>query len=438
MATKHEQVIDYIRKIPVNHEISVRRIARDLSVSEGTAYRGIKAAEMKGLVKTKDRVGTVRIEQSLAYRHQNISVRDVVALTDAKILGGSLGLDYVVQDFIVGAMKEESIISYLKENLLLITGNRENVQKLSLNHGIPVIITGGFQTTQEVIDLADEKKIPIVSVTYDTYSVVKIINKVLSERAVQRNLVLVEDIYVPLKKAKFLRENETVAEYWELSRRTTHSRYPVVNDEGEVVGVVSAKDLFNTTPFTSIHSIMTKNPLVAKLNMSVASVTQLMLWDNLEMVPVVNEENQLVGLMSRQDVLYTMQFTRQSSDNDYRLEALINDKIKSLTTDEGQTYYQFTSDGSFGSNLGTLSETLLGAIIAFVGHRYVYEQFNEFGVLEAFNYFYFEAVDFNKSIQIYPELIYQTRRNCKLSIIVKYGKAKIASAVISLNMLIEK
>lgn len=200
MATKHEQVIDYIRKIPVNHEISVRRIARDLSVSEGTAYRGIKAAEMKGLVKTKDRVGTVRIEQSLAYRHQNISVRDVVALTDAKILGGSLGLDYVVQDFIVGAMKEESIISYLKENLLLITGNRENVQKLSLNHGIPVIITGGFQTTQEVIDLADEKKIPIVSVTYDTYSVVKIINKVLSERAVQRNLVLVEDIYVPLKK----------------------------------------------------------------------------------------------------------------------------------------------------------------------------------------------------------------------------------------------
>ncbi|MDK7294437.1 thioesterase, partial [Streptococcus pasteurianus] len=45
MTTKHEQVIQYIKDLPVDHSISVRSLARNLDVSQGTAYRGIKEAE---------------------------------------------------------------------------------------------------------------------------------------------------------------------------------------------------------------------------------------------------------------------------------------------------------------------------------------------------------------------------------------------------------
>ena len=45
MATKHEQILKYIDELPVGEKISVRQIAKDLTVSEGTAYRAIKDAE---------------------------------------------------------------------------------------------------------------------------------------------------------------------------------------------------------------------------------------------------------------------------------------------------------------------------------------------------------------------------------------------------------
>ena len=37
--TKHEQILRYIESLKVGNKISVRKIAKDMEVSEGTAYR---------------------------------------------------------------------------------------------------------------------------------------------------------------------------------------------------------------------------------------------------------------------------------------------------------------------------------------------------------------------------------------------------------------
>ena len=63
MATKHEQIIQYIESMPVGEKLSVRTIAKNMGMSEGTAYRAIKEAENNGLVSTIERVGTIRIER---------------------------------------------------------------------------------------------------------------------------------------------------------------------------------------------------------------------------------------------------------------------------------------------------------------------------------------------------------------------------------------
>lgn len=57
VATKHEQILKYIENLAVGEKISVRKIAKNLSVSEGTAYRAIKDAEIIGFVSTIKRVG---------------------------------------------------------------------------------------------------------------------------------------------------------------------------------------------------------------------------------------------------------------------------------------------------------------------------------------------------------------------------------------------
>ena len=62
-ATKHEQIIKYIESLPVGTKVSVRQVAKDLDVSEGTAYRAIKTAENTGLVSSIPKVATIRIEK---------------------------------------------------------------------------------------------------------------------------------------------------------------------------------------------------------------------------------------------------------------------------------------------------------------------------------------------------------------------------------------
>ena len=42
MSTKHNRIIEYIKQLEVGTRISVRKIAQQLGVSEGTAYRAIK------------------------------------------------------------------------------------------------------------------------------------------------------------------------------------------------------------------------------------------------------------------------------------------------------------------------------------------------------------------------------------------------------------
>ena len=63
MTTKHEQIIAHIESLDVGSKISVRQIAKELAVSEGTAYRAIKEAENLGFVSTIERVGTIRIKR---------------------------------------------------------------------------------------------------------------------------------------------------------------------------------------------------------------------------------------------------------------------------------------------------------------------------------------------------------------------------------------
>lgn len=92
MATKHEQILTYIDSLPVGEKISVRRIAKEMKVSEGTAYRAIKEAENKGFVSTIERVGTIRIEQKKKENIEKLTYAEVVNVIDGQVLGGRAGL----------------------------------------------------------------------------------------------------------------------------------------------------------------------------------------------------------------------------------------------------------------------------------------------------------------------------------------------------------
>lgn len=113
MATKHEEIIHYLENLPIGRKVSVRALARNLKVSEGTAYRAIKSAELSGLVATIERVGTVRIEKDRPKKLDELSFADILDLIDGSVLGGGKGVDKTLKKFVIGAMTETAMIPYL-------------------------------------------------------------------------------------------------------------------------------------------------------------------------------------------------------------------------------------------------------------------------------------------------------------------------------------
>ncbi|OAA86787.1 Bacterial regulatory protein, gntR family [Clostridium ljungdahlii] len=113
--SKHEDIIKYILSLETGTKISVRSIASELGVSDGTAYRAIKDSDSLGIVTTIPRVGTVRIEKVEKKNMESLTYGEVINIVDGSLLGGKNGVHKVLHRFIIGAMTIEAMKQYIKK-----------------------------------------------------------------------------------------------------------------------------------------------------------------------------------------------------------------------------------------------------------------------------------------------------------------------------------
>ncbi|MCL6631123.1 MAG: CBS domain-containing protein [Alicyclobacillus herbarius] len=305
MTTKHEQILEYIQNLQVGERISVRGIARELGVSEGTAYRAIKEAELRGWVSSIDRIGTVRIDRQERRDIERLTFAEVVGIVEGTVLGGRDGLHKTLHKFVIGAMQLPDIVRYITPGSLMLVGNREQVQRLSLEHGAAVLITGGFEASEEVQRLANERKLPLLSCSYDTFTTASLINRAIYDRLIKKDILYVKDIVVRRSLAT-LRPEQTVRDYLSLVESTGHARIPVIDEHRRLVGILTARDVAEAKPEARVEEYMRRHPFSVSPNATVASAAHRMVWEGIELLPVV-EQRRLVGVVSRQDVIKALQ-----------------------------------------------------------------------------------------------------------------------------------
>ncbi|MGH2015375.1 DRTGG domain-containing protein [Aerococcus urinaeequi] len=437
MATKHEQIIQYIQNLPIDSKISVRSIARNLKVSEGTAYRAIKSAENLHLVATKERVGTVRIEENENRRMHHLTIEEIIKVTDCQVLGGASGLSRQVRKFIIGAMEADGMRRYIEPDSLIIVGNRDEIQRIALENDVAVLISGGFKPSETIVDLANKREVPLLSVNFDTYATATLINKAMIERSMQKDILLVEDIYIPLEQTQFLYTDDTITAYRQLSENSGHTRFPICERDGKLAGILTAKDILDFTPDTHLAKAMTPTPISAKKPMSVASITHMMIWDGLEILPVVDEEDYLQGILSRQDVLRTLQYTQQTEQSENRIEMLLADKLKFVDQNEDMTKarYRFLSDVSLTNDFGALSNALQHSIIQLSVKQFVKKMQDKSIVVDKVNAYYLKLVPLQSTIDIVLEFLDVSRRSMEIDITVYHGKQVMTKALASVKTL---
>lgn len=438
LATKHVQILQYIDELPVGDKISVRQIAKALNVSEGTAYRAIKDAENKGYVSTIERVGTIRIERKKKENIEKITFAEVINIVDGQVLGGRSGLHKTLNKFVIGAMKLEAMMRYTGAGNLLIVGNRTNAHELALTAGAAVLITGGFDTEDYVKKLADELALPVISTSYDTFTVATMINRAIYDQLIKKEIVVVEDILTPLEKTIYLRTDQKISDWYRLNRETLHSRFPVVDQNLRVQGMVTSKDIIGHKEETSIDKIMTRNPMTVGGKTSVASSAHMMVWEGIEVLPVVDESNHLQGMISRQDVLKALQMIQRQPQVGETLDDIVTNQLMLIQgRPKGEEVYRCDVTPQMTNHLGTISYGVLTTIVSEAASRVLRSTKKGDLVVENMTIYYIKPVQIDSTLEIFPKVLEVGRKFGKVDVEV-YNEGVLVGKAMMMCQLIDR
>ncbi len=433
MTTKHHQIIRYIEGLEVGTKISVRQIAKDLDVSEGTAYRAIKEAETKGLVSTIERVGTIRIETKVKENIERLTFAEVVNIVDGHVLGGRGGLHKTLQRMVIGAMRLEDMMKYVDPGSLLIVGNRDRAHLLAMKAGSAVLITGGFDAKEEVKQLADEKQLPLISSAYDTFTVASMINRAIYDRLIKKDIVMVEDVLVPREKVHVLTDQQTVKDWQALVEKTRHSRFPVIDGEGKIVGVVTSKDVLGMSVETPITDVMTRSPITTTPYTSIAAVAHRMVWEGIEMIPVVDEERRLISVISRQDVLKAMQLHQKQPQVGETIEDIVRSALQEFRDERG-VRYRLVVTPQMTNPLGMLSNGVMTTLLEETSIRSLRRHRKGEMIVENLTIYFMKPIPLESHIEVRPSMLEVGRRFGKVDLEVTMqgqlmGKALLTAQV---------
>jgi manganese-dependent inorganic pyrophosphatase len=140
---------------------------------------------------------------------------------------------------LIGAMSVKTFTGRLKtflhEKVLVIVGDRQDIQEAAIQEGArAIIVTGGIKVENEVLDLADRKHVSIISSPHDTAT-----TSTLCRAAVAVRHVLNEEFIC-------FQEHESLATAREEARASGHQIFPILNPENKVAGILSKTDFLKT------------------------------------------------------------------------------------------------------------------------------------------------------------------------------------------------
>ena len=427
--SKHEEIIKYILSLPIGAKISVRSIASELGVSDGTAYRAIKDCDSLGIVTTIPRVGTVRIEKVEKKSIEALTFAEVVNIIDGTILGGKDGIYKTLNKFVIGAMTKDAMERYITPGNLFIVGNREEAQKLALLNDSAVLITGGFGCSEEIKRIANERCLPIISSTYDTFTTASMINKAISESLIKKDIILIEDIME--SNVYYLKNTETVSDWKSLIEKTKHERYPVVDEDMKVIGIVTMKEMTQTVSDSDpIHKLMNKEPITVTPKTTVAYAAHVMGWEGIDICPVV-EGKKLLGIISKQDVIKTLQYIAKQPQISESMDDLV---IKNFQYESKDNKIHFWGSivPEMLDPIGTASWSSLNMMLSTMGIMTLRQKNNISIYVDSIMTYFMEPVQIDSEIDVYAEVIDMGRSFGKVQIdMFDKKKALMAKVMIS-------
>lgn len=324
LASKLDQVVEYISNLKIGTNVSIKSLAKELSVSEGTAYHAIKRAEQQELVVTLPKAGTTRIQKTIQPTYTALTTTSLIKLTGATLLTDPLTSNTILNQFYIGDGSAEDLRRQLEEanvGAICILGDRPEMQEIAIACGSNLLLTGGAQPYEGALMQADREHLAILSTEHSTFHVLNRLNAVPDGRFPFPVQVRVQEWMQP---PQFLYLNDLVADGRRIFQNYGIMEIPVVDEEMHICGILSAGKALNTDPSQRVRKVYESNgsyqavqatdfisEAVAKIFLNTGSQIFALNGDRLE------------GMLSANDILKVLQYYNASlgqQNQEYLLE----------------------------------------------------------------------------------------------------------------------
>ncbi|HET6313768.1 MAG TPA: putative manganese-dependent inorganic diphosphatase, partial [Chloroflexia bacterium] len=122
--------------------------------------------------------------------HVHLNLDNVLSALGGKLLVAAPGRTLRDQ-VMVGAMEIDSMLKRIAPDILLVMGDRIDAQRAAIEFGVgALVLTGGTPVSEEILDLARERQVTVISVEHHTYTTVRLIQMSAAVRHVMRKEVV--------------------------------------------------------------------------------------------------------------------------------------------------------------------------------------------------------------------------------------------------------
>lgn len=165
----------------------------------------------------------------------NTQYSNIIETLEADLIIGSAEAYFDQGKVLIAAANPDLMEFYIEPHDLVILGNRYESQLCAIEMGADcIIVCEGAGVSMTIKKIAQERGCTIIATTYDTYTAARLINQSMPIKFFMRREQLVT-----------FETEEYIDEVREIMSKEKHRDFPVLDEDGKYIGMISRRNLLN-------------------------------------------------------------------------------------------------------------------------------------------------------------------------------------------------
>ena len=195
-----------------------------------------RLGKLEGIIVTKDiATSYMDVYDSRALSNARTQYKNIAETLDGTVVTGNEHAYFVRGKVIIGTANPEYITEMVESDDLVILGSKKEAQIRAMEANASCLIIGcGFEVDEDVISVAQKKDCVIITTTFDTFSIARLINQSMPiKEYMAKDMLVTFDL------------EDYVNDVRETMLKIRHRDFPVLDENGDYVGMISRRNLMS-------------------------------------------------------------------------------------------------------------------------------------------------------------------------------------------------